>query len=240
MSDLIRAYMSDLIQFDQDLMLKLNGSDSLYMDGVMKLISSTWVWIPLAIVAMIIFLKNNSLRNFILVVFMFALTVFLCDKISSGVIKPWVGRLRPSHDPMILHQIDIVNGSRSGKYGFLSSHATNTFGVFMFVTLLVRHRLLGISLFIWASIDSFSRIYLGLHYPGDILCGAILGVVIATLVYLLYYYIHKCIDTTPSKITNYYTRTGYLVEDIEFLNLVLYITYAFIILYAFVYIQIIF
>lgn len=232
--------MSNLIQLDQELMLKLNGSDSIYLDGVMKLFSSTWVWIPLAIAAVVILFKNNSLRNFILVALMLALTVFLCDRLSSGLIKPWVGRLRPCQDPSILDQIDIVNGSRSGKYGFVSSHAANTFGVFMFITLLVRHRLLGFSLFIWSTIDSFSRIYLGLHYPGDVFCGAIFGMVVATLVYLLYIFIHKRIDTSPRKITNYYTHSGYLVEDLEFLNLMIYLSYIFIILFTFINIYFIF
>ena len=230
--------MNHLIQFDQGLMLKLNGSDSIYMDAVMKLFSTTWVWIPLALTAVIILFKNNTLRNFILVAFMLALTVFLCDRLSSGLIKPWVGRLRPCQDPAILDQIDIVNGSRSGKYGFISSHAANCFGVFMFLTLLLRHKMLGISLFIWASIDSFSRIYLGLHYPGDILCGAVFGMVVAVVVYLLYIFLHRLTDNSPSKITNYYTRTGYLVEDLDFVNMVLYITYAFIVLFSFIYITI--
>lgn len=232
--------MSNLIQFDQHLMLKLNGSDSIYGDAVMKIFSSTWVWIPLALTAVIILFKNNTLRNFILVALMLGLTIFLCDRISSGLIKPWVGRLRPCQDPTILDQIDIVNNSRSGKYGFISSHAANTFGVFMFITLLVRHKLLGLSLFIWASIDSYSRIYLGFHYPGDIFCGAVFGMLVATIVYLVYIFLHKRLDFSPGKITNFYTRTGYLVEDLDLVNLMLYITYAFILLFAFVYVYIIF
>ena len=87
--------MNELIAFDQRLMLFLNGSDSLYMDGVMKLFTGTWIWMPLAVTILFILFKNNSFRNFLLLVLMIAATVYVCDRVSSGVIKPWVSRLRP-------------------------------------------------------------------------------------------------------------------------------------------------
>lgn len=230
--------MHQLIQLDQDLMLTLNGSNSLYMDAVMKTISTTWVWIPLALWLIIILFKNNSFRNFLLIVLMLALTIFLCDRISSGVIKPWVARFRPCQDPTILDQIDIVNGARSGKYGFFSSHAANTFGVFLFIALLVKQKTLGFSLFIWAAIDSYSRIYLGVHYPGDILCGALFGLTVAAVVYALYALLHKYIDNSPVQITKKFTPSGYLVEDLHMVNLMIYITFIFILFYAFYFIQV--
>jgi undecaprenyl-diphosphatase len=86
-----------------------------------------------------------------------------------------VERLRPSHDPVIGNQIHIVNNYRGGLYGFISSHAANTFAIAVFLALLFKRKVFTISIIIWASIVSFSRIYLGVHYPGDVLCGAILG-----------------------------------------------------------------
>ena len=97
--------LEQLAEFDTRLMLALNGSDSLYMDGFMRLFSSTSVWIPVAIVLLVILFKNNRLGSFIAAVLMIALTVFLCDRLSSGYIKPMVGRLRPSNEPLILDQI---------------------------------------------------------------------------------------------------------------------------------------
>lgn len=226
-----------LIALDQQLMLQLNGSDSLYMDGVMKLITSTWVWMPLALAAVFILAKNNSLRSFLIIAVAIAATVWLCDGISSGIVKPRVARFRPTNEPLLLDQIDIVNGSRFGRYGFFSSHAANSFGIFMFIALLVRHKALSWSLFVWAAVNSFSRIYLGAHYPGDILCGAIFGVLVAVVVYVPMRILLKHTDHKPQKITDFYTPSGYLMEDVEMLLYVLYATYAFIFIYSFVYIS---
>ena len=226
-----------LIDLDTRLMLALNGSDSLYMDGVMRLFSSTWTWIPLACVLLIILFKNNRIASFIAALLMIALTVYVCDRVSSGYIKPMIGRLRPSNEPMILDQIDIVNGSRYGSYGFISSHAANCFGLFMFLSLLIRQRAFNLTLFAWAAIDSFSRVYLGVHYPGDILCGAIFGMVVGAFVYLIYYILTRRFQSGPGKITNFYTSTGYLMEDVQLVLVVFYLTYAFIALYSFVYIN---
>ena len=91
--------LESLIQADQRLMLFLNGSDSLYLDGVMKLYSSTWIWLPLAAVAIFILLKNNKFGQFLLLAVCIAALIFICDRVSSGIIKPMVCRLRPSNEP---------------------------------------------------------------------------------------------------------------------------------------------
>ena len=160
-----------LVDIDKHVMLALNGSDSLYMDGVMKIYTTTAVWIPVAVVLLFIVLKNNTLRNSLLIILSVALTILLTDKISSDIIKPLLGRLRPSHDPEFMHLIDTFNGYRSGSFSFTSSHACNSFGIFMFISLLIKNRTLSLSLLAWAAINSYSRIYLGVHFPGDILCG---------------------------------------------------------------------
>ena len=226
-----------LIDIDKQVMLALNGSDSLYMDGVMKIYTSTVVWIPVALVLLFIVLKNNTPRISLLVVLGVALTILASDQVSSVLIKPLVGRLRPSHDPEFMHLIDTFNSYRSSGFSFTSSHACNSFAIFMFVSLLIRDKVVSLSMLAWACINSYSRIYLGVHFPGDILCGALLGTIIGSLTYLLYQFIHRKIEHTSVRITANYTKTGYLVDDVHLMVASIYATFVFIAIYALIYIK---
>ena len=115
-----------------------------------------------------------------------AIVIILCDQISSSIIKEIVGRLRPSHEPELEGIVRLLNGHKSGKFSFTSSHATNSFGLAMFSALLYKNWRYTVFIFIWAAINSYSRIYLGLHYPADILGGLILGITIAFLIFWIY------------------------------------------------------
>lgn len=226
-----------LIDIDKQLMLALNGSNSLYMDGVMKIYTSTVVWIPVALVLLFIVLKNNTPRSSLLIVLGVALTILASDQVSSGFIKPLVGRLRPSLDPEFMHLIDTFNNYRSGSYSFTSSHACNSFAIAMFVSLLIRNKALSLSMFAWAAINSYSRIYLGVHFPGDILCGAILGTIIGSITYWIYNTLHHKIERTSMRITANYTKSGYLVDDALLMVTSICATFVFITIYALIYIS---
>lgn len=226
-----------LVDIDKQVMLALNGSDSLYLDGVMKLYTSTVIWIPMALVLLFVVLKNNSLRGGILTVLTIVLTIVATDQISSHLVKPFIGRLRPSYDPMFMHLVDSFNSYYSGGKSFTSSHACNSFGIFAIVSLVVRNRALSLSLLLWAIINAFSRIYLGVHFPGDILCGALLGLAIGGIMYLLYRFIQKKIEYSTVRITTNYTRSGYLVDDVQIVTAAIYTTFAFISIYALIYIH---
>ena len=226
-----------LIDIDKQVMLALNGSNSLYMDGVMKIYTTALVWVPVALLLLLIVLKNNTPRVALLSVLAVALTIVATDQVSSHLIKPLVGRLRPCNDPTIMHLIDTFNGYRSGGYSFTSSHACNSFGIFAIVSLIIRHRGLSLTLLLWAIINSFSRIYLGVHYPGDILCGAILGASIGAVVYLGYRYVYRRIDQPMARITDNYTLSGYQSSDAQLVCLSIYAVFALICIGALIYIN---
>lgn len=213
-----------LIQFDQQLLLKLNGSDSLFWDGFMMTVTKTGTWIPLAIVLFYVLIKNNNMRNVLFILLMIALSITIADQFASTFCKPYFKRFRPTNDPFLMYQVDVVNNYRGGLYGFISSHAANTFAVFIYVALLIRNRMLTVSLFLWAALCSYSRIYLGVHYPGDILAGALVGICVGTLLWYCTQLFQKKNGDVRSYISSQYTTTGYLQCDANLLLLVFYLT----------------
>ncbi|MBQ7360909.1 MAG: phosphatase PAP2 family protein [Bacteroidaceae bacterium] len=219
--------LEQIIDFDKHLLLAMNGSDSLFWDGVMSVYTTTVVWIPFALALIYLLIRNNSLMNFVVLLFMLTLVMVITDGITSTICKPLFARFRPTHDPEIMYLVDVVNNYRAYKYGFMSSHAANSFGIAVFVMLLVKNKLLSFSVIIWALINCYSRIYLGVHYPGDILCGIVVGILSGLFVYRIYSYIRdKMRSGNRGWISDNYTKSGYSVSDIHFMLMVLYATFA--------------
>ena len=152
--------LETLRHIDQTLTLFLNGSQSLFLDGVAATATQTATWIPVAVVLLYVLIRNNNLRAVGTILLAIALSILLADQGASSVCKPRFGRLRPTHEPSIMYAIDVVNGYRGGKFGFISSHAANTFAVATLLTLLVRGRRLAIVLFGWALLNCWTRVYL--------------------------------------------------------------------------------
>ena len=135
--------IQQLINFDQELLLKMNGSNSLFWDGFMWVATSTYIWIPVGIILLYVIFKNNKIKEAFLIIGLLAIVVALADQISSGFCKPFFARFRPTQDPILMYMTDIVNGYRGGRYGFISSHAANTFAVAVFISLIVKNVSLG-------------------------------------------------------------------------------------------------
>src|SRR5690606_10267096 len=161
-------------QLDTELLLYINGINSPFGDYFFSMYTDIVIWVPMYILILYTIFKKHGMRGFwILLALVLVLT--LCDQISSSLITPAVAHLRPSSETSHECLIVLVNGYRRGRYGFISSHAAYSFGLAAFSALLFRRPAYTIFIFLWAIINSYSRMYLGVHYPGDILGGTILG-----------------------------------------------------------------
>jgi undecaprenyl-diphosphatase len=109
----------------------------------------------------------------------------ISEQVSVHLFKEVFMRLRPCHEPELAGQVRLVTHGCGGQYGFVSTHATNSFNLAVLSALLIKRKWFTISVFAWAILVSYSRVYVGVHYPGDILGGAILGGLIGTSVYFL-------------------------------------------------------
>ena len=172
-------YLNDI---DGQLLLLINNAHNSFFDEFFYTFSGRHVWIALY-VALIAYCVIRWKAQGLWIVLALIASVVLADQISAHLIKPLVCRLRPTHDPILAQYVHLVHEYRGGLYGFVSSHAANCFAIATLTTLFSKDRLLATTLFTWASINAYSRMYLGVHYPGDILCGTIIGVLIALCLY---------------------------------------------------------
>ena len=173
-----------LNDIDTRLFLFLNGMHSGFGDAVMWQISGKLQWIPLYAFILGLLIYRFRLKALWITLGVVAVIV-LCDQASVHLFKNVFERLRPCHEPEIARLVHVVRDHCGGSYGFISSHAANTFGLAVFTGFFVRNRYYWSGMLTWALLVGYSRIYLGVHYPGDILGGAIVGALIAKGVYLI-------------------------------------------------------
>ena len=184
---IVNGQLSIVNDIDSDLLLWLNGAHSAFFDAFMTLFTKKWMWVPMYLALVYVFFKNMTPKNAVACVVAVIVMVALSDQLSSTLIRQAVGRLRPSNlDNPISNLVHIVDDYRGGKYGFPSSHAANSFALAFFLCYLFRRNPLPAFIMVWAIINCYTRIYLGVHYPGDILCGALVGLFAATLLWFIY------------------------------------------------------
>lgn len=223
--------MQTLINIDSQLFMMLNGSDSSFLDGIMMVITNGITWIPLYIALLLLVIKNNESMAQIVIFTSCAIGCVLLSSVSAELIaKPLFERWRPSSDPLIKYSVDVVNNYRPGKYGFFSAHAANTFSLALYLSLWVKNKLFTSAMISWSLLNCYSRIYLGVHYPSDVVVGLLVGTIIAISFYILSRHLFFKISTNFNYISSQYSPTGYSISDIDMVLTVINLLYILVLL----------
>ena len=219
--------LMSVIALDKDLLLWFNSGHSLFLDSLVPLLTSGWIWIPMYLGLFYLVVKNNeTMAQILLVVGSVLCCYFLSGGIDDMLVKPLVGRLRPCNDPTIADQLSLVSGTLHSDFSFFSAHSANTMAVAVFFCLLVRDRLLSITLVCWSLLNAWTRLYLGVHFPSDVVVGLFEGALASFIVYLAYWKIYFKISPRLNYISTQYTSTGYSRVDIDVVMQLLVLTVA--------------
>ena len=179
--------LSMLKAMDTMVFLTVNSHHNAYFDSVMWLISGKLIWVPMYVSLFFVLLKNYSYKVVFAILLAIGVVILFTDSFTAQVIRPWVCRLRPSNlDNPMSSMVHIVDGYRGGAYGFPSNHASNTWGLAFFITFLFRRYKLTFFFFLWALLVCYSRMYLGVHYFGDLLIGGLLALAGASTVFYVF------------------------------------------------------
>lgn len=225
--------LESIIAIDQQVLMWFNGSNSLFLDSLVPMLTNGLTWIPLYVGLLYLVVKNNeTMAQIGLAVGSALLCVILAGGIDDAIIKPLVGRLRPCNDPLLKYQLSLIPGTIEQSFSFFSAHAANTMAITVFVCLLVRDRMLSIFMILWSLMNCWTRLYLGVHYPFDVLVGIVYGGLVGFGVYLLYLKTYYKFNPKLNYISTQFTSTGYAKADIDVVIAIMVITVAVLILGA--------
>lgn len=222
----------DIVALDQQITLALNGSTSPFWDNVVYTTTNTFSWTLVIIALLTVIFKDRPIKDALVILVTIAMLIIVADRLCSGLVKPLVGRWRPTNDPHIMYLVDVVRGYRGGRFGFFSGHACNTFCMATYLSLLFRYRNLTFALYFWAATTTFTRIYLGVHYVGDITVGLIIGCALGSLFYYLYNRVQFRMFKRKNMISSQFTPTGFLKSDLNALLAVIFVNYCLVIIFA--------
>jgi undecaprenyl-diphosphatase len=186
------TFLQYLVEADTDFFLKVNSWHSPFWDVFMPLFSAKYVWVYFYASLLYVIIRNYSIKVTLLWLLAVVVLITFCDQFSASVIRPMVARLRPSNlDNPLSEVVHVVNGYRGGNYSFPSAHAANSWALAAFMTLLFRRTWISCTVVLWAIVTCYSRLYLGVHYFGDLLVGMFIGCLFAALVYYLLVWIAR-------------------------------------------------
>jgi undecaprenyl-diphosphatase len=180
-----------ILQIDRALLLWLNQYHNPTWDWIMIQLTGKLIWVPLYTYLLVVLWKQERKQVWLAILLAVA-TVVVCDLTASALFKPWIGRLRPCWEPSLEGLLFQSEQYRcGGKFGFFSSHASISFGIATILFALTKNKVLGVSLFAWAFIVGYTRVYLVVHYPFDIAAGATCGVLVGSLFGFVFHQIKK-------------------------------------------------
>ena len=189
--------LEQLLHIDTEILLAINGWHAPWADTLMWIISAKTTWIPLylLLIGLLVWRYRQpaptpikwlqKVPACVVMIVVIALAVGAADFIASGILKDWVARPRPSRVPELEGVLHLVNGYKSGQYGFVSSHAANTMVCALLFSMIWRNKIATVGLMLWVAANCYSRMYLGVHYPLDILGGLMVGCLVAMAAYVL-------------------------------------------------------
>ena len=217
--------ITDLSGIDKYILYWFNGSNSLFEDGLVSLLTSGMTWIPLYIALFYLVMKNNdTMGQIMLIVGSIILCIILTGGIDDIFIKPWIGRVRPCNDPDINAHLNLITGQVESGFTFFSAHAANTMSLAVFLCLLIKDSIFKIVMIGWSLLNGWSRLYLGVHFPSDVLFGFLYGAVIGILIFSFYKRFYSEMSFQTTYISSQYTSSGYERKDIDVVLVVFLLT----------------
>lgn len=221
----------ELDLLDRQLIQVINGSDSVFWDYVMYTVTDTFSWSLVILALLIVIFRNNTWKESLAILLLIGLLITAADQLCSGLTKPIVGRWRPTQDPELMYYIDIVNGYRGGRFGFFSGHACNTFCMATFLSFLFRSAKVTSVLYFWSLTTTFTRLYLGVHYLGDVIVGFIVGFILGYVFHLIHKLVAKRLGHNKL-VSLQFTSSGYLKSDLNAFLAVVFFNYICVIIVA--------